>query len=144
MIFNTEEREAWTEFATARRHSGLPPTNSMEAFIEGYRTGKIARASSKWIDTKSGEELKNLLRYKGVPFYNRDSDEILRIKYYQDVDGYQICVIDTKDDNREFLVDIDTHGHSFESAIEYVKKYFPFVEIMSVTKKTYSHNGDSK
>lgn len=57
MIFNTEEREAWTEFATARRYSGAPPTNSMEAFIEGYRLGKESQVKPQWFeDMKSDIE----------------------------------------------------------------------------------------
>ena len=40
MIFNTEEREAWTEWATNRRLSGEQPSTSMEAFINGLRFWK--------------------------------------------------------------------------------------------------------
>lgn len=40
MIFNTEEREAWTEWATNRRLAGEQPSTSMEAFINGLRFWK--------------------------------------------------------------------------------------------------------
>lgn len=40
MIFNSEEREAWTEWATNRRLSGEQPSTSMEAFINGLRFWK--------------------------------------------------------------------------------------------------------
>lgn len=40
MIFNTEEREAWEDWATERRLSGIQPSTSMEAFINGLRWWK--------------------------------------------------------------------------------------------------------
>lgn len=40
MIFNTEEREARTDWATQRRLSGEQPSTSMEAFINGLRWWK--------------------------------------------------------------------------------------------------------
>lgn len=40
MIFNTEEREAWENWATERRLSGVKPSTSMEAFINGLRWWK--------------------------------------------------------------------------------------------------------
>lgn len=40
MIYNSEEREAWTEWATQRRLSGEQQSNSMEAFINGLRFWK--------------------------------------------------------------------------------------------------------
>lgn len=40
MIFNTEEREAWEYWATERRLSGVQPSTSMEAFINGLRWWK--------------------------------------------------------------------------------------------------------
>ena len=40
MIFNKEEGSAWMLWATDRRQSGKGPSDSIEAFISGYRLGK--------------------------------------------------------------------------------------------------------
>ena len=50
MIFNTEEREAWVSWATERRLSGVQPSTSMEAFIQGYRLGKESQVKPQWFD----------------------------------------------------------------------------------------------
>lgn len=76
MIFNTEEREAWTEFATARRYSGLPPTNSMEAFIEGYR----AASTSGWISVKDQ-----------LPQLNVDGSKVFDSIDVIATDGIHVC-----------------------------------------------------
>lgn len=60
MIFNKEEQEAWTGFATERRLSGVQPSTSMEAFIYGYRLGKESQMNPQWYEEYIGASITNI------------------------------------------------------------------------------------
>lgn len=64
MIFNKEEQEAWTGWATARFLSGVQPSTSMEAFIYGYRLGKESKVNPQWFEEYIGASITNIRQGK--------------------------------------------------------------------------------
>jgi len=83
VIFNTAEREAWEEFADKRRYSGLPPTNSFEEFVYGYRAAghkldnKISDIKMKTIHIRISSPSEE----SAYIVYFNDNKQIAKVEY---------------------------------------------------------------
>lgn len=95
-----------------------------------------------WIQNYSGELLKQLLDYKGVPRSPLDNDEILRIRYFLPVEGFKVYLKSLLNPNEDLIiVQIDTHGYDFKLAVDYIDANFDTNEytIQSITRWTYPY-----